>query len=450
MTYDHHLFAAADPMEHKEMDTENQSQRPLSFMSKHSYNAKSSSTSPLNTHTVHLNSRSQQQTLPQSPTMRLQSSSTKRHTVDPSSFPPNHPLSNRLPPTNSAYQQQQLNRLQYYHNRPPVYVAKPRFEFKDFELMEILGTGTFGRVYLTEFKNSGKFYAMKVLKKSEVVKLKQVEHIKSEKEILASIRFPFVVDLFCSFQDGVNLYMLLEYVVGGELFTHLRRAGRFTNDMTRFYASEIVLAIEYLHSKDIIYRDLKPENLLVDQQGHIKITDFGFSKKVEDRTWTLCGTPEYLAPEIIQSKGHGKAVDWWALGILIFEMLAGYPPFFADNSVDIYKKILAGKVQFPAHFDPLAKDLLKRLLVGDRTRRLGNLKSGSEDVKRHKWFRGVDWIGLLDKNVQAPIVPLYQHPGDTSNFEKYPDTMETDRNTVTSKEDPHGDLFPGFAAAYPS
>lgn len=128
---------------------------------------------------------------------------------------------------------------------------------------------------------------------------------------------------FCTFQDDTNLYMLLEYVVGGELFTHLRRAGRFTNDMTRFYASEIVLAIEYLHSKDIIYRDLKPENLLIDHQGHIKITDFGFAKKVVDRTWTLCGTPEYLAPEIIQSKGHGKAVDWWALGILIFEMLAG-------------------------------------------------------------------------------------------------------------------------------
>lgn len=187
--------------------------------------------------------------------------------------------------------------------------------------------------------------------------------------------------------------MLLEYVVGGELFTHLRRAGRFTNDMTRFYASEIVLAIEYLHSKDIIYRDLKPENLLIDHQGHIKITDFGFAKKVVDRysykkekenkgsyslimvrTWTLCGTPEYLAPEIIQSKGHGKAVDWWALGILIFEMLAGYPPFFDDNSFGIYEKILMGKVQFSAHFDPLAKDLLKRLLVSDRTKRLGNLK----------------------------------------------------------------------------
>ena len=129
---------------------------------------------------------------------------------------------------------------------------------------------------------------------------------------------------FCAFQDNTNLYMLLEYVVGGELFSHLRRAGRFTNDMTRFYASEIVLAIEYLHSKNIVYRDLKPENLLLDHNGHIVLTDFGFAKRIDDRTWTLCGTPEYLAPEIIQSKGHGKAVDWWALGILIFEMLAGY------------------------------------------------------------------------------------------------------------------------------
>lgn len=210
--------------------------------------------------------------------------------------------------------------------------------------------------------------------------------------------------------------MLLEYVIGGELFSHLRKAGQFTNDMTRFYAAEIVLAIEYLHSKDIIYRDLKPENLLLDSAGHVKITDFGFAKHVVDRygnilsfvlsgsyhvlekpsqfrfkypfpkclsyfngqpknrTWTLCGTPEYLAPEIIQSKGHGKAVDWWALGILIFEMLAGYPPFFDDNPFGIYEKILAGRIYFPPHIDPTAKDLIKKLLTADRTKRLGNLK----------------------------------------------------------------------------
>ncbi|SAL98351.1 hypothetical protein [Absidia glauca] len=340
-------------------------------------------------------------------------------------FPPNHPLANMAvplsPSAHTLYQQQQ-SRLQYYHSRAPVYVQKPSFGLNDFELLDTLGTGTFGRVYLTKFKTTNKFYAMKVLKKSEVVRLKQVEHLISEKQILASVRFPFIVDLFCTFQDDVNLHMLLEYVVGGELFSHLRRAGRFTNDMTR---------------------DLKPENLLIDHQGHIKITDFGFAKTVVDRTWTLCGTPEYLAPEIIQSKGHGKAVDWWALGILIFEMLAGYPPFFDDNSFGIYEKILAGKVQFPAHFDPLAKDLLKRLLVGDRSKRLGNLKGGSEDVKRHKWFRGVDWLGLLEKNVRAPIIPPYHHPGDTSNFEKYPDTPDTDRNAPPG-DDPYKALFVDF------
>lgn len=358
-------------------------------------------------------------------------------------FPPNHPLAGLPLPSPTPYQQQQAARLQFYHTRPPAYVENPSFGLKDFELQDTLGTGTFGRVYLSKFQPSSKYYAMKVLKKSEVVRLKQVEHLLSEKQILSSVRFPFIVDLFCTFQDDSNLYMLLEYVVGGELFTHLRRAGRFTNDMTRFYASEIVLAIEYLHSKDIIYRDLKPENLLIDHQGHIKITDFGFAKKVVDRTWTLCGTPEYLAPEIIQSKGHGKAVDWWALGILIFEMLAGYPPFFDDNSFGIYEKILMGKVQFSAHFDPLAKDLLKRLLVSDRTKRLGNLKGGSEDVKRHKWFRGVDWVGLLDKNVRAPIIPHYPHPGDTSNFEKYAEIPEEDSSC--NGQDPYRDLFVGFS-----
>ncbi|CAJ0751180.1 7868_t:CDS:2 [Entrophospora sp. SA101] len=305
------------------------------------------------------------------------------------------------------------------------YTARPSFGLIDFGLLETL-------VFLTKFKHrENSFYAMKVLKKVEVVRLKQVEHINSEKLILSQVHHPFIVNLFCTFQDEKNLYMLLEYVIGGELFSHLRRAGRFTNDMTRFYAAEIVLAIEFLHSKDIIYRDLKPENLLLDSRGHVKITDFGFAKKVEDRTWTLCGTPEYLAPEIIQSKGHGKPVDWWALGILIFEMLAGYPPFFDDNPFGIYEKILAGKIQFPNHFDANAKDLIKRLLTADRTKRLGNLRGGSDDVKKHKWFRGVDWQGLYDRRVAAPIIPPYRHPGDTSNFEKYPEPND-DENCIGS------------------
>ncbi|KAJ3288690.1 hypothetical protein HDU79_004649 [Rhizoclosmatium sp. JEL0117] len=325
--------------------------------------------------------------------------------------------------------------------------ARMGYSLSDFQFIRTLGTGTFGRVYLVRYGNSDQYYAMKMLKKVEVVRLKQVEHINSEKQILHEINFPFIVNLLCTFQDEKNVYMLLEYVVGGELFSHLRRAGRFSNDMTRFYAAEIVLAIEYLHERDIIYRDLKPENLLLDHHGHIKIADFGFAKKVEDRTWTLCGTPEYLAPEIIQSKGHGKPVDWWALGILIFEMLAGYPPFFDDNPFGIYEKILAGKIAFPAHFDVNAKDLIKRLLTADRTKRLGNLKLGSDDIKKHRWFRGVDWNGLLMKGVGAPIVPIVAHAGDARNFEMYPELPKEElaqMGVVTAGGDPFKSLFTDF------
>ncbi|CAE8637940.1 unnamed protein product, partial [Polarella glacialis] len=234
--------------------------------------------------------------------------------------------------------------------------------FHDFDLRATVGTGTFGRVRVVKIKGSSDRtpFALKILKKSEVIRLKQVEHVKAEKQILAMIEHPFIVNLLTTFQDEKRLFMLLEYVNGGELFSYLRKQGRLTNEHARFYAAEIILAVGYLHTLHIVYRDLKPENLLIDCEGHMKITDFGFAKVVEDRTWTLCGTPEYLAPEIIQSKGHGKAVDWWALGILLFEMLAGYPPFYDENPFGIYQKVLAGKIDFPRHFDVKGKDLIKR------------------------------------------------------------------------------------------
>lgn len=185
-----------------------------------------------------------------------------------------------------------------------------------------------------------------------------------------------------------------------------------------------MLAFEYFHSMDVVYRDLKPENLLLAADGHLKITDFGFAKVVPDVTWTLCGTPDYLAPEIIQSKGYGKAVDWYALGVLIFEMLAGYPPFFDENHVKLYEKILAGKVKYPSHFHPDAKDLVKHLLTADLSKRYGNLKDGVEDIKRHKWFADIDWKKLYNREITPPYVPPLKHAGDTSNFDMYEENPE--------------------------
>jgi len=316
-------------------------------------------------------------------------------------------------------------------------------DLNDFDSTVTLGTGTFGRVRLSKEKSTGTYYALKTLGKEKVIKLKQVEHVQNERQLLAQASgCPFIVNLSGHCQDEKNVYMLLEIVNGGELFTHLRKVGKFSNDAARFYAAGIILGFEHMQSMHIIYRDLKPENVLIDAKGYVKITDFGFAKIVEDRTYTLCGTPEYLAPEVIQSRGHGKAVDWWTLGILVFEMLAGYPPFYDNDTMKLYRKIITGKFQFPRHFDAPAKDLIKQLLQVDRSRRLGNLKNGAQDVRRHKWFRGFDWAAYASQTMKAPMVPNVSDASDTSNFDPYPDSDEDPNARPLGAEQQK--LFVGF------
>ncbi|CAO3701754.1 unnamed protein product [Rhizopus stolonifer] len=220
-------------------------------------------------------------------------------------------------------------------------VKKCQLKLSDFKVERTVGTGSFGRVHLIQSKVNNRFYALKILKKKEIVKLKQVEHTNNERSILASIQHPFIVNLWGSFQDAANLYMVMDYVPGGELFSLLRKSKKFSTEIARFYAGEVLLGLAYLHSKEIIYRDLKPENILLDAHGHIKITDFGFAKKVPDITWTLCGTPDYLAPEIIQTKGYGKAADFWAFGVLIFEMLAGYTCLYINKKKKTYSLLVS-------------------------------------------------------------------------------------------------------------
>ncbi|XP_036996232.2 cAMP-dependent protein kinase catalytic subunit PRKX isoform X3 [Artibeus jamaicensis] len=310
----------------------------------------------------------------------------------------------------------------------------PDYSLQDFDTLATVGTGTFGRVQLVRLKTAKRFFALKVMSIPEVIRLKQEQHVQNEKSVLKEVNHPFLVKLFWTCHDERFLYMLMEFVPGGELFSYLRNRGRFCNNAGLFYSAEIVCALEYLHSKEIVYRDLKPENILLDKDGHVKLTDFGFAKKLVDKTWTLCGTPEYLAPEVIQSKGHGRAVDWWALGILIFEMLSGFPPFFDDNPFGIYQKILAGRIDFPRHLDFNVKDLIRKLLVVDRTRRLGNMKNGADDVKRHRWFRTLDWEAVPQRKLKPPILPKVCGEGDTSNFEAYPDSDWNTAPAVSAKE----------------
>uniref|UniRef100_A0A7S3GC72 non-specific serine/threonine protein kinase n=1 Tax=Palpitomonas bilix TaxID=652834 RepID=A0A7S3GC72_9EUKA len=304
---------------------------------------------------------------------------------------------------------------------------KKRLGPDDFEQLKVIGKGGFGKVVQVRKKDDQKVYAMKMLKKSEVYRRKQVEHTKVERDILCSCTHPFLVRLHYSFQTHDKLYLVMDYVNGGELYYHLRNAGRFPEHLAKFYIAEVVLGLDYLHSRNIIYRDLKPENILLDSDGHIRITDFGLAKVCRDSLGeeqsaaTFCGTAEYMAPELLTSGKYGKAADLWSVGVLLYEMLTGKVPFHAVNRKALYENTLRGDLHFPHFVSPDAKELLKGLLLKDPEDRLGAGSLGMSAVKIHRFFRGVDWDKLEKKEgISPPFKPrVVEGELDTGNFDKH-------------------------------
>jgi len=284
----------------------------------------------------------------------------------------------------------------------------------DFELLKVIGKGSFGKVMQVRKKDNGKIYAMKILNKKTIIERQELEHTKAEKNILQKLVHPFLVNLNYSFQTEDKLYFVMDYVNGGELFFHLQKDKKFTEERVRFYCAEIVLGLEYLHASGVLYRDLKPENLLLTDDGHICMTDFGISKEGlqsdDDRTATFCGTPEYLAPEVLEGNGYGKAVDWWSFGTLMFEMLTGLPPFYSQDVQQMYSKIMKAKLIIPDSISPEAKDLLVKLLERNPDKRL----TDPSTIKAHPWFSVIDWDKLLLKEVIPPYIPPVKGKADTS------------------------------------
>ncbi|CAO3633309.1 unnamed protein product [Cunninghamella echinulata] len=290
--------------------------------------------------------------------------------------------------------------------------------FDSFDLLRVIGRGSFGKVYVVRKKDTNRIYAMKVLRKSKIISRSEVTHTMAEKTVLAKIQNPFIVPLKFAFQSPDKLYLVLAFVNGGELFHHLQNEGKFDEDRSKFYTAELLCALECLHDFNVVYRDLKPENILIDYNGHIALCDFGLCKlnmKENERTNTFCGTPEYLAPELLLGQGYSKTVDWWTLGVLLYEMLTGLPPFYDENTNEMYRKILHEELRFPDDISQDAKSLLTGLLTRDPETRLGN--NGTSEIKNHSFFSSIDWHLLMQKKLQPPFKPTVENAYDTTNFD---------------------------------
>ncbi|XP_045916763.1 cGMP-dependent protein kinase 1 [Micropterus dolomieu] len=285
-----------------------------------------------------------------------------------------------------------------------------------------LGVGGFGRVELMATVNNGKYYAMKRVSKKQIVAKRQEEHMLFEKKILQATQCDFIVRLYAAFKDTRYIYMVMEFCSGGEIWTKLKEVGRFDEPIVVFCTACVVEAYAYLHKKNIMYRDLKPENLMMDVKGYIKLVDFGFAKELVrgEKTYSFVGTPEYMAPEIIKNQGHDFAVDFWSLGVLIFELLVGSPPFSSSEPQKIYAKILDGVLKYPPYLSEAAKSIISKMCRPRPGQRLGNTKNGIKDVRNHRWFSSMNWHKLRMGQLNAPTVRLIRKGPCYINFDRFP------------------------------
>lgn len=374
-------------------------------------------------------------------------------------------------------------------------LQRQRMTAEDFELLTIIGRGAFGEVRIVREKTSGKVQAMKKLRKAEMLKRGQVEHVKAERNVLAEVHNPYVVKLYYSFQDEEYLYLVMEYLPGGDMMTLLMRKDILSEEETRFYIAETVLGIESIHKHNYIHRDIKPDNLLLDRTGHVKLSDFGLCKPVDVATlptlqegeefndamgplptssgrsmsaklahwqqnrrqlaFSTVGTPDYIAPEVLLKKGYGMECDWWSLGAIMFEMLVGYPPYYSDDPLTTCRKIVNWRMflKFPdeVKISPQAKDLIQRLMC-DVEDRLGT--NGVQDIKAHPFFAGIDWETL--HTAPSPFVPRVEHELDTQNFERFDEDMSQGPSSSSSRRgakvaDPHfiGYTYKNWEAVHP-
>ena len=314
--------------------------------------------------------------------------------------------------------------------------CKAKVSFQDFELVKVLGRGTFGKVVLCREKSSSTLYAIKILKKEVIINKGEVEHTMTENRVLQTTKHPFIIGLKYSFTTEDRLCLVMEYVNGGELFVHLSKDRQFSEDRARFYGTEITSAIGYLHKKGVVYRDIKLENLLLDKDGHIKIADFGLCKeniKGDKTTNTFCGTPEYLAPELLEDNDYGLAVDWWGVGCVLYEMMVGRLPFYNRDQSVLFELILLEQVRFPSTISTAARDFLGGLLNKDPSKRLGGGPKDVEDVKAHQFFASINWSDLEKKRIVPPYKPQVSNATDTRYF----DSEFTGQSVELTPPDPY-------------